>query len=57
MLTFFIILGVLLIINILLFIFSRNKVEDKKKSAPKRVIYNPTVNASNVATTPQFQDA
>jgi len=43
MLTFLIILAVLLIVNILLFLFSRNKVEDASAPKHRKVNYEEEV--------------
>ena len=56
MLTFFIILGALLILNIFIFIFSRNKVEDTGTSKAKKVNYEQEVRKANTSTIPQVQD-
>lgn len=56
MLTFLIILGILLLINILLFIFSRNKVEDANAPKHRKVNYEEEVKRVRTSTTPQVQD-
>ncbi|VVU99467.1 hypothetical protein [Mesonia oceanica] len=57
MLTFFIILGALLILNIFIFIFSRNKVEETGTSKAKKANYEQEVRKTNTSTIPQVQDA
>ncbi|WP_286950310.1 hypothetical protein [Mesonia sp.] len=57
MLTFFIILGALLILNIFIFIFSRNKVEETGTSKAKKTNYEQEVRKTNTSTIPQVQDA
>lgn len=57
MLTFFIILGALLVLNIFIFIFSRNKVEETGRSKAKKVYSEREVRNFGTSTTPQVQDA
>lgn len=57
MLTFFIILGALLVLNIFIFIFSRNKVEEAGRSKAKKVYSEREVRNFGTSTTPQVQDA
>ncbi len=60
MLTFLIILGCLLLLNVFIFIFSRNKVEDTSAPKHKRATYEEEVrkvNTQRSVTTPQMQDA
>lgn len=57
MLTFFLVLGTLLVINVFIFIFSRNKVEEASAPKNRKVTYEEEVRTVNPTTTPQVQDA
>lgn len=60
MLTFLVILGCLLLLNVFIFIFSRNKVEDTSAPKHKQANYDEEVKRirkSNPVTNLQLQDA
>ncbi|SHI48302.1 hypothetical protein SAMN04488096_10258 [Mesonia phycicola] len=57
MIIFLSVLAALLVINVLLFIFSRNKIEPKNTSNYKKVFYKKGARNVSHTTTPQVQES
>lgn len=59
MLTFLAILSSLLLLNVLIFLFSRNSIKDTSAPEGKKAHYEREVKKikHQISTTPQFQDA